>query len=127
MLTMSRYSRLEYWAFTQHCLSKVTYLVNNKLLTFFVIASSAYSFEKDSLNLPTSSRTVLSLSSNFLYRDRTVLSLSSNLLCRDRVALSLSSNLLCGDRTIGMRSCLHNLSSELPVYVVIFQLLKLLR
>ena len=84
MPIISRHSRLEYWAFTQHCLSKVANLVNNKLLTFFVTASSAYNFENDSLSLCTSARTVL----------------------------SLSSNLLCRDRAIGMRSCLRNLPSE---------------
>ena len=96
MPTISRHSRLEYWAFAQHCLSKVVNLVNNKLLTFFVTASSACSFEIDSLSLHTSSRTVLFLSSNFS----------------------------CRDRTIGIRFCLHSLSSELPVYVAIFQLIK---
>ena len=87
MLTISRHSGLEYWAFPQHCLSKVDNLVNNEFLTFFVTAGSACSFEIDSLSLHISSRTVL----------------------------SLFSNLLCRDRTIGIRSCLHSLSSELPV------------
>ena len=32
---ISRHSLLEYWAFAQHCLSKLVNLVNNKLLTFF--------------------------------------------------------------------------------------------
>ena len=82
MPTISRHSRLEYWAFAQHCLSKVVHLVKNKLLAFFVTASSACSFEIDSLRLRTSSRTV-----------------------------SLSSNLLCRDKTIGHISCLHSLSS----------------
>ena len=103
MPTISRHSRLEYWAFAQHCLSRVTNLVNNKLLTFYVTASSAYSFENDLFSLRTSSITVLSL--------------SSNLLCRDRTVLFLSFNLLFRDRTIGMRSRLRNLSSESPVYV----------
>ena len=35
MPTISRHSRLEYWAFSQHCLSKVVHLVKNKLLAFF--------------------------------------------------------------------------------------------
>ena len=95
MPTISRHSRLEYLAFTQHCLFKVVNLVNKKLLTVFVTASSACSFEIDSLSLSTSSRTVL----------------------------SLSSNLLCRDRTIGVRSCLRSLSSDLPVHVAI-QLIK---
>ena len=84
---MSRHFRLEYWAFSQHCLSKVVNLLNNNLLTFFVTASSACSFEIDPLSLSTSSRTVL----------------------------SLSSNLLSKDRTIAIRSCLRSVSSELPV------------
>ena len=96
MPTILRHSCLEYWAFVQHCFSKVVNLVNNKLLAFFVTASSACSFKIDSLSLRTSSRTVL----------------------------SLSSNLLCRDRTIGMRSCLRSSSSESPVYVAKFQLLK---
>ena len=96
MPTISRHSRLEYWAFAQHCLSKVVNLVNNKLLTFFVTASSACIFEIESLSLHCSSRTVLSLSSNLFYRDR----------------------------TIGIRSCLCSLSSASPVYVAIFQLIK---
>ena len=96
MPTISRHSRLEYWAFAQHCLSKVDNLVTNKLLTFFVTANSACSFEIEPLSLRTSYRTVL----------------------------SLSSNLLCRDRTIGIRSCLRILSSESPVYVAIFQLIK---
>ena len=41
MPTISRHSHLEYWTFAQHRLSKVVNLVNNKLLTFFVTASSA--------------------------------------------------------------------------------------
>ena len=96
MLTISRHSRLEYWAFAQHCLSKVDNLVTNKLLTFFVMASSACSFWIHSFTLRTSSRTLL----------------------------SLSSDLLCRDRALGIRSCLRSLSSELPVYVAIFQLIK---
>ena len=72
MPTISNHSRLEYWAFAQHCLSKVVNLVNNKLLAFFVTASSVSSFKIDSLSLRTSSRTVLYLSSNLLCRDRTV-------------------------------------------------------
>ena len=36
MHTISRHSRLEYWTFTPHCLSKVDNLVNNRLLTFFL-------------------------------------------------------------------------------------------
>ena len=78
--TISRHSRLEYWAFAQHNLSKVVNLVNNKLLTFFVTASSQCSCDTDSSGLRTSSKTVL----------------------------SLSSNLLCRVRTIGMRSCLRS-------------------
>ena len=66
MPAISRHSRLGYWAFAQHCFSKVDNLVINKLLTFFVTARSACSFEIDSLSLRTSSRTVLSLSSNLL-------------------------------------------------------------
>ena len=96
MPTISRHSRLEYWAFAQHYRSKVDNRVTNKLFTFFVTVSSACSFEIESLSLRTSSRTVL----------------------------SLSSNLLCGDRTIGMKSCLRSLSSESPVYVAIFQLIE---
>ena len=63
---ISRHSRLGYWAFAQHCFSKVDNLVINKLSTFFVTTSSACSFEIDSLSLRTSSRTALSLSSNLL-------------------------------------------------------------
>ena len=96
MHTISRHLRLEYWAFAQHCLSKVVYLVNNKLLTVFFTASSERSCDTDLLSLRTSSR----------------------------IVLSLSSNLLCRVRTIGMRSCLRSLSSESLVYVVIFQLLR---
>ena len=99
MPTISRHSRLEYWAFAHQCLSKVDNLVTNKVLTFFVTASPACSFEIESLSLRTSSRTVL----------------------------SLSSNLLCRDRTIGIRSCLRSLSSESLVYVVIFQLIKVIK
>ena len=61
MPTIWKHSRLEYWAFAQHYLSKVVNLVNNKLSAFFVTASSACSFETDSLSLRTSSRNVLSL------------------------------------------------------------------
>ena len=75
MPTISRHSRLEYWKFAQHCLSKVVNLVNNKLSTFFVTASSVCSFEIDPLSLRTSSRTVLSLPSNLLFQ------FASNLLC----------------------------------------------
>ena len=63
---MSRHSHLEYWAFAEHYLSKVVNLVNNKLLTFFVTASSECRFDTDSLSLRTSYRTVLSLSFNLL-------------------------------------------------------------
>ena len=99
MPTISRHSRLEYWAFAQHCFSKVVNLVNNILLAFFVTVSSAYNFENDSLSLRTSSRTVLSL--------------SSNLLCRDR---------------IGKRSCLRSLSPlSLHCMLPYFSYQKLLR
>ena len=54
---------LEYWAFAQHGLSKVVNLVNDKLLKIFVTASSACSFEIDSLSFHTSSSTLLSLTS----------------------------------------------------------------
>ena len=75
MPTISRNSRLEYWKFAQHCLSKVVNLLNNKLSAFFVTASSVCSFEIDPLSLRTSSRTVLSLPSNMLFQ------FASNLLC----------------------------------------------
>ena len=65
------------------CPALLDNLVNNKLLTFFVTASSACSFEIESLSLHTSSRTVL----------------------------SLSFNLLCSNRTIDIRSFLHSLST----------------
>ena len=72
MPTISRHSQLEYWVFSQHCLSKVDSLVNNKLINFFATAISACNFETESLNLRNSSRTVLSLSSNLFCRDRTI-------------------------------------------------------
>ena len=50
MPTISRHSRLEYWAFNQRCLSKVVNLVNNKLLTVFVTAS----FERSCDTIPLS-------------------------------------------------------------------------
>ena len=40
MPTMSRHTRLEYSAFAQHLFSKVTNLLDNRVLTFFVIDSS---------------------------------------------------------------------------------------
>ena len=96
MFMISRHSRLEYWSFAQHCLSKIVNLVNNKSLAYFVTGSNTYSFETVSLSLRTSCRTIF----------------------------SLSSNLLCRDRAIGMTSCLLSLSSESLVYHAIFQLLK---
>ena len=69
MPAILRHSRLEYRAIAQHCLSIVVNLANNKLLVFFVTASSACRFETDSLSLRTSSRTVLSLSSNLTVAD----------------------------------------------------------
>ena len=41
MPTISRHSCLEYWVFAQHRVSKLVHLVDNKLLAFFVTASSA--------------------------------------------------------------------------------------
>ena len=40
---MSRHSRLEYCAFAQYCCSKVTNLLDNRVLTIFVIDSSELS------------------------------------------------------------------------------------
>ena len=39
MFMISRHSRLEYWSFAQHCLSKIVNLVNNKLLAYFLTGS----------------------------------------------------------------------------------------
>ena len=86
--TMSRHSRLEYCAFAQHCHSKVTNLLDNRVLTFFVIDNSELSLVMVSDKLHTSSRTLL-------------------------LALLLaSSSLPCRDKTIRIRSCLRSLSNE---------------
>ena len=98
---MSRHFRLEYCEFAQHCRSKVTNLLDNSVLTFFVIYSSELSLVIVADKLRTSSRTLLSAS------------------------LLASSSLLCRDKIIGIRSCLRSLSSESLVYYAIFQLDKL--
>ena len=75
MPTMSRHSCLEYCAFAQHCRSKVTNLLDNRVLAFFVIDSSELSLVIVSDKLRTSSRTLLLASllasSSFLCRDKT--------------------------------------------------------
>ena len=50
MITMSRYSRLEYRAFNQHCRSILTSLLNRIVLTCFVTNTSVCDLEKDSFN-----------------------------------------------------------------------------
>ena len=99
--TMSRYSHLEYCPFVQHCCSKVTDLQDKRVLTFFVIDSLELSLVIVSDALGTSSRTLLLAS------------------------LLASSSLLCRNKTIGIRSCLRRLSSELWVYDAMIQLLEL--
>ena len=85
---MSKHSHLEYCAFAQYCHSKVTNLLDNRVLTFFVIDNSELSLVMLSDKLHTSFRTLL-------------------------LALLLaSSSLLCRDKTIRIRSCLRSLSSE---------------
>ena len=87
MPKMPRHSRLEYCAFAKHCRFKVTNLLHNKVLTFFVIDSSELNVIIVSGKLRSSSRTLL-------------------------LALLLaSSSLFCRDKTIGIRSCLLSLSS----------------
>ena len=87
MPKMPRHSRLEYCAFAKHCRFKVTNLLHNKVLTFFVIDSSELNVVIVSGKLRSSSRTLL-------------------------LALLLaSSSLFCRDKTIGIRSCLLSLSS----------------
>ena len=98
---MSRHSHLEYCAFAQHCCSKETNLLDNRVLTFFVIDSSELSLVVVSDKLCTSFRTLLLAS------------------------LLTSSSLLCRDKTIGIRSCLRSVSSESLVCDAIFQLDKL--
>ena len=84
---MPRHSRLEYCAFAKHCRFKVTNLLHNKVLTFFVIDSSELNVVIVSGKLRSSSRTLL-------------------------LALLLaSSSLFCRDKAIGIRSCLLSLSS----------------
>ena len=84
---MPRHSHLEYCAFAKHCRFKVTNLLHNKVLTFFVIDSSELNVVIGSGKLRSSSRTLL-------------------------LALLLaSSSLFCRDKTIGIRSCLLSLSS----------------
>ena len=95
---MSRHSRLEYCAFAQHCRFKVTNLLDNRVLTFFVIDSSELRLVMVSDKLRTSLRTLLLAS------------------------LLASSSLLCRDKTIGIRSCLRSLSTESLVYDALFQL-----
>ena len=56
---MSGHSRLVYCAFDQHCRSKVTNLLDNNVLTFFVIDSLELSLVIVSENLRASSRTLL--------------------------------------------------------------------
>ena len=72
---MPSMSRREYWAFSYHCRSKVTNLLDNNVLTFFVIESSERSLVIASHKLSTSSRTLLLASllasSCFLCRDKT--------------------------------------------------------
>ena len=98
MPAMSRHSHLEHCAFNQHCRSKVTNLLDNTVLTFFVIDSSELSLVMVYDKLHTSCRTLLLPS------------------------LLASSSLLCRDKTVGIRSCLRSLSSESLVYDVILQL-----
>ena len=81
---MPRHSRLEYCAFAKHCRFKVTNLLHNKVLTFFVIGSS----------------------------ELNVVIVSGKLRSSSRTLLLASSSLLCRDKTIGIRSCLLSLSSE---------------
>ena len=90
--TMPRHSRLEFRAFTQHFCSKITNLLGNNVLTFFVTDSSEFSLVIVSDKLRTSSRTLLVAS------------------------LLASSNFLCKDKAIGIRSWLRSLSSESLVY-----------
>ena len=87
MPKMPRHSRLEYCAFAKHCRFKVTNLLHNKVLTFFVIDSSELNVVIVSGKLRSSSRTVL------------------------LALLLVSSSLFCRDKTIGIRSCLLSLSS----------------
>ena len=89
---MSRHSRLEFRAFAQHFCSKITNLLGNNVLTFFVTDSSEFSLVIVSDKLRTSSRTLLLAS------------------------LLASSNFLCKDKAIGIRSWLRSLSSESVVY-----------
>ena len=84
MPKMPRHSRLEYCAFAKHCRFKVTNLLHNKVLTFFVIDSS----------------------------ELNVVIVSGKLRSSSGTLLLASSNLLCRDKTIGIRSCLLSLSSE---------------
>ena len=70
---MSRHSLLEYCAFAQYCRSKVTNLIDNRVLTLFAIDSSELSLVIVSDKLRTSSITLLLAS--FLA--------SCSLLCRD--------------------------------------------
>ena len=73
MLKMSRHSLVEYCAFAQYCRSKVTNLIDNRILTLFVIDTSELSLVIVSDKLRTSSITLLLAS--FLA--------SCSLLCRD--------------------------------------------
>ena len=102
MPKMSRHSRIEYYAFAQYCRSKETKLLDKRVLTCFVIDSSELSLVIASDKLRTSLRTLLLAS------------------------LLASSSLLYWDKTIGIRSCLRSLSSELLVYDAMIQLVKLL-
>ena len=79
--TISRHSRLEYWAFTPHCFTKAVNLVNSELR-------------------------------------------QANIRRGKKLGFQLSYRHPRRDRTMGMRFCLRSLSSESPVYVAIFQILK---
>ena len=98
MPTMSGHSRLAYCAFDQHCRSKVTNLLDNNVLTFFVIDSLELSLVIVSENLRASSRTLL------------------------LTWLLASSSLLYREKTIEIRSCLRSFSSESLLYDATFQL-----
>ena len=100
MRILSRHSRLEYWAFAQHCCSMVNNLFGNKVFTFFVIDSSDLSLVIASDRLPSSSRANVR-------------------------SFSASSNLLYENKRIAIGPCLRSLSSESLEYDAIFQLDKL--
>ena len=81
--TMSRNSRLEYYAFNQQWRSILTSLLDTRVLTCFVKDTSACNLEKDSLNLRISTSTLLLTSWSLFWSDKIVIRAVLLIFCND--------------------------------------------